>query len=977
MLTRMGATTGLLGLLLLWSALSLLVRTRLMFAAPARKRLAPSCSTTASSGRTFRCQFLRAVPKLITVVSNRRFEPTGPAIAEFLAPSDGPMEVGVRGNDAAGNTGVLSASYAYTVDTLPPTTEAWLPWWSPDSRAEGGSSATPSTSSRIVAVNASAFEGDGSDCPMCAFRCWLEAQSPTEALSRHEVNCTSTTSNTANATFDFALSIDGLYTLRVAAEDGAGNLADPPKVLRWLADVTPPNTTAAVIDMHATALPSMLGGGHIVNSSEVLLGATCTDDWPLCVFHVYLGDMNEPEWPHVEASGESTLFTVPLNSTAGPDSEFNMTHLRIRQLPDGNHTLTVASADLAGNLDNVAARVRLVVDTTDPEARIIDGPSAFHNASSAIVEIEASELVTTALVQVWASPDGVASATDRGLVAATRRELGSIHTAIQLDGLPDGWITLKVWSVDLAGNSGRDTAAQTAAFVVDTTPPDLVVLSSAPAVTNQTEVVIVVACASEPSMCNYTMVDAAGAPSSVLNALPAGATLLFDSFPESGSIRHQAYTTSANLTAFGKGGGVVHDLAAEALHVTTPSDGQYAVVVKTTDASGNVAPQLLPISWAVDTVPPVSVGSTPSDRFGLPDVSSSKSLLVDAQCSAAEASPPCSFALVVDGVTVVTATTHGRLSTPPLPAGNHSVSLVATDNAGNTEVNPFLVAVAVDPLAPVVSLLAHPTPVSSVTRPEFEVKCTDHTPCDVYFRSLGGLDACSVLDISVNTSVGVDVASGLWSSAALRSHRAGIPAADEDAGVDALEWVLREWTFSLNFDTPFADGDATVILQSMDAGGLVGSPVVFSWIVDTVPPETPRWVSTPPVSTSETTVQFQFELLGEAGGAAIARTFPFDYSLARNGKAVATWEEITTDLDTNPRLLVLRDLDVRARSIALLLVLCTFCVLLPSNVLCCCATLQEGRYQVKLRARDLANNTSPAATSVPCLLPFRQARCHC
>ena len=266
----------------------------------------PPCTLRSRRVAWLRCPLGLDVP---------RYEPTGPSIAVVVVPADGEYTLGVRAADAAGNVGALSDSASFLVDTVPPHTSALLPWW--DLAASGAASpdALPSTSDRQVAVNASALEPDGSECELCTFTCVLGAEGVHESLALGEVNCTVVQPSTpANTTLLVPLSIDGLYTLHVVAVDGAGNADPTPPVLQWTADVTAPNTTAAVVDGWAKDVSVGDTAAATVNASTVELVVGCSDGWELCGFQVYVYASGETWpaaatvsnlWSHVVTGGEA------------------------------------------------------------------------------------------------------------------------------------------------------------------------------------------------------------------------------------------------------------------------------------------------------------------------------------------------------------------------------------------------------------------------------------------------------------------------------------------------------------------------------------------------------------------------------------------------------------------------------------------------------------------------------------------------
>ena len=278
------------------------------------------------------------------------YEPTGPSTVSVMLSVDGEHTVGVRAEDAAANLGVLSDSYTFTLDTVPPDTYAVLPWW--DAEAVGVDEATlPSTSDRVVAVNASALEPDGSVCELCQFHCIVSAEGVQASLPPTEVvNCSSTAVGIRNATLHVPITVDGVYTLSVQAVDGAANHDPSPVVLSWLADVTAPNSSVAVVGAWVTSLvpgPHIAGGevAAAVNTSTLSLAVDCSDGWQLCGFAVFVRAASaaaasmdvEAATPWPDALVAFTDLTVDVTGAEpGADgSSFTGRLVYVRDVPDG------------------------------------------------------------------------------------------------------------------------------------------------------------------------------------------------------------------------------------------------------------------------------------------------------------------------------------------------------------------------------------------------------------------------------------------------------------------------------------------------------------------------------------------------------------------------------------------------------------------------------------------------------------------
>ncbi|MEX1218811.1 MAG: choice-of-anchor D domain-containing protein [Solirubrobacterales bacterium] len=135
---------------------------------------------------------------------------------------------------------------------------------------------------------------------------------------------------------------DGSHKLEVRTVDIAGNPDDAPEIVEWVVDRTPPVTT---ITQFPDPVSSDTDPLFAFTTNEAVSGSVCRlDGLP-------------------PAACTSPVTVTELNGTA--------------PLSDGPHQLTVASTDIAGNVEVASAAVSWETDTSIPEVEMLEEPPAF------------------------------------------------------------------------------------------------------------------------------------------------------------------------------------------------------------------------------------------------------------------------------------------------------------------------------------------------------------------------------------------------------------------------------------------------------------------------------------------------------------------------------------------------------------------------------------------------------------------------
>jgi len=235
----------------------------------------------------------------------------------------GPHTFDVRATDVAGNTDATPATYAWTLDTVPPAATMT----SPGAHVSGTISLT-STSTDVggtgIASVTFEYSLDGNTWTPISTLPWNTKTGP-DAVA------------------------DNLYDLHVVAVDNAGNSATS-GVTNVRVDNTPPGVT----------ITSPVSSGDLANTVTLTALTPDADPTPAIVWQVA---------PH----GTATWTVVPAvwNTKTGPDA-----------VADGHYDVKATATDWAGNVDS-ATVTDVTVDNRAPNvAMTVPADSSYVNAAS-------------------------------------------------------------------------------------------------------------------------------------------------------------------------------------------------------------------------------------------------------------------------------------------------------------------------------------------------------------------------------------------------------------------------------------------------------------------------------------------------------------------------------------------------------------------------------------------------------------------
>ncbi|WP_342049660.1 BapA/Bap/LapF family large adhesin [Acinetobacter nosocomialis] len=759
--------------------------------------------------------------------------------------TDGPHTVTVTATDPAGNVGTGNA--VVTVDTTAPSAPVLDPINATNpvtGTAEPGSTVTVSfpdgTTATVVAgpdgkwtvpnpgdltdgqtVTATATDLAGN--PSLPGTGVVDAVAPTVAVTTALTNdSTPALTGTVNdPTAKVVVTVDGVNYPATNNGDGTWTLAD--NTLPVLTDgphtvtvtATDPagnvGTTNAVVTVDTTA--------PTVGLSDV----TTNDSTPELT-----GTVNDPS-----ATVVVTVNGVNYTAVNNGNGSWTLADNTLPVLADGPHTVTVTATDPAGNVSTTSAVV-----TVDTAAANLLGPITVPDDLNADGFINASELGTDGSfnARVALGPDAAVgtvvnvNGTDY-TVSATDLSNGYITASIPVTA--DGPITIHAQAVDSQGHISSpadvivtvDTAAPSAPVldpinatnpVTGTAEPGSTVTVSFPDGTTatvvagpdgkwtapnpgdltdgQTVTAIATDPAGNPSLPGTGTVDALAPTVALSDVLTNDSTPALTGTVNDPTAKVVVTVDGVNYPATNNGDGT-WTLADNTLPVLT--DGPHTVTVTATDPAGNVG-----TGNAVVTV------DTTAPTVGLSDVTTNDST---PELTGTVNDPTATVVVTVNGVNY-TAVNNGNGSwtladntLPVLADGPHTVTVTATDPAGNVSTTSAVVTVD--------------TAAANLLGP---ITVPDDLNADGFINTSelgtdGSFDARVALgpDAAVGTVVNVN---------------------GTDYTVSATDLSNGYITASIPVT---ADGPITIHAQAVDSQGHISSPADVIVTVDTAAPSAP------------------------------------------------------------------------------------------------------------------------------------------
>ena len=393
-------------------------------------------------------------------------------------------------------------------------------------------------------------------------------------------------------------------------------------------------------------------------------------------------------------------------------------------------------------------------------------------------------------------------------------------------GLSDGSHTFRVRGVDNAGNADPTPAAYT--WTVDTTAPDTTLNSN---------------------------------PTNPSNSATGTFTFSGDDGSGSGVSGFECQIDGGGFSA-----------CTSPKTYNSLSDGPHTFQVRSRDNAGNADASPASFTWLVDTTAPdTSITGNPTNPSGTNSPSFS---FTGSDGGSGVASFECSL----DGAPFAPCTSPANLS--GLADGNHTFSVRSIDNAGNADATPAAYTWLVDTTAPDTNLTSTPANPSNSSSASFAFNGGDGGGSGVATFECqldgGGFAACTspknysglsegshtfqvrskdnsnnydptpatftwVVDtIAPDTAITMNPANPASTGTGMFGFFASDPGG---SGISRVECSLDGSAFT-NCTSPFnftglADGGHTFRARGVDnAGNVDSSPATFTWVVDTVAPDT-------------------------------------------------------------------------------------------------------------------------------------------
>ncbi|ENB7195393.1 BapA prefix-like domain-containing protein [Enterobacter bugandensis] len=535
-------------------------------------------------------------------------------------------------------------------------------------------------------------------------------------------------------------------------------------------------------------------------------------------------------------------------------------------LTESTHQITVRATDAAGNLGPASPVFTLTVDLTPPTAPtaivLTDDTGAIRGTITAGTPTDASKPILAGTGE----PGGTITIYDNGVAVGTTTVLPNGTWSVTPDGpLADGTHTITVVETDAAGN--QSAASEPIIFTVDTTPPlapgDLVVSNDGGTITGTAEpgstvtiregdAILGTPVADSEGNFSLTLTppklngeiltadatDAAGntgpatsaaAPDVTPPQAPVIVSVIDDVLNTTGPVDQDGLTNDRAPTLNGTGEpgstitifngsdiiGTVAVPSSGLWSFTPPSplaDGTYVLTATATDAAGNPSGQSNAWTIIVDGTAPAApvitqvVDDVP-ERTGSLDLNETTNDSTPTLSGTAEAN--ATVTIRVDGVDIGTTVADGLGAwsfTPdtPIAEGQHTLTAVATDAAGNISDVSNSWGIIIDSVAPDAPVIT---------------QVVDDVP-----ERLGALNSGDSTNDTTPTLNGT-------------AEPGSIVTIRQD-GVDLTTIVIDSsgtWTYTPT--TPLVNGTYTFTAVTTDGAGNTSQPSGgFTLTVDTTPP---------------------------------------------------------------------------------------------------------------------------------------------
>lgn len=400
------------------------------------------------------------------------------------------------------------------------------------------------------------------------------------------------------------------------------------------------------------------------------------------------------------------LDDVTTLGTALADGSGNWT-FTTAALSDAAHSFTATATDTAGNTGTASAALVVTVDTTAPNAPLMNG-SISDDTGIPADNITYDDTVT---ISGSAEADAVVSVYQDGVLIGTTTADGFGAWSFTTDELEDGDYDFTATQVDAAGN--ESVASVAVSVTVDTAAPGVPVFTGVTHDTGSSN-------SDEITNDNRLLLNGTAEAGSLLVITEAGTGFIGTALADSNGYWSLDYTG----TALTDGG---YAFQAYATDVAGNSSEPSALFVVNVDTSAPAAPVIA--SVATDTGSSSSDGITSDDTITLTGTAEAGSVIT-----------------ISDGGTDIGTTTvdgsgNWSFTTGDLADAAHSLTATATDAAGNESASSNTIAVTIDTAAP-----AAPT-IDATISDDTGSSATDRITSDTTLTLTGDAEAGAIVTI--------------------------------------------------------------------------------------------------------------------------------------------------------------------------------------------------------------------------------------
>jgi GTP:adenosylcobinamide-phosphate guanylyltransferase len=553
---------------------------------------------------------------------------------------------------------------------------------------------------------------------------------------------------------------DGVHHLTAVTVDPAGNVSAPSAELVVTIDtVAPAAPGVPVLDLLSDSGNSNADG--ITNDTTPTLSGTAEAGATVKVF-----------------DGVTQVGTVVANA----EGAWSLT---TSALAAGVHSLTVTATDVAGNISAASPALALTVDIAGVAPSALDlvtasdsGISSTDNLTNVVLPTIAGKAEANASVSLF---DGTT------LIGTGLADASGNWQITSTQALADGVHSLTAQATDVAGNLSLKSTALS--VTIDTTP------LAAPAALD-------LAAASDKGVSTSDNITNLATPTIGGTSAASATVNLYDGDVKVG-------TAVANTSGVWS------------IVTSTLADGVHHLTAVTVDPAGNVSAPSAELVVTIDTVAPAAPGVPVLDLLSDSGNSNADGITNDTTPTLSGTAEAGATVKVFDGVTqvgTVVANAEGAwsLTTSALAAGVHSLTVTATDVAGNISAASPALALTVD-IAGVA-----PSALDLVTASDSGISSTDNLTNVVLPTIAGKAEAnasVSLFDGTTLIGTGLADASGNWQITSTQALADGVHSLTAQATDVAGNLSLKSTALSVTIDTtPLAAPAALDLATASDKG---------------------------------------------------------------------------------------------------------------------------------------------------------------